>query len=309
MVQIEDVISNLTTIRDYIRWGASQFKQENLFFGHGTDNPLEDAAALVLHVLHQPYDLPFDYLGSVLVRDERVEVVKAIERRILERLPTAYLTHEAIFAGHSFFVDQRVLIPRSPVAELIEQQFSPWKEAGSVNRILDLCTGSGCIAIACAYAFPEATVDAVDISREALAVAKININKHNLTQQVFPIESDLFSNLGGVRYDIILTNPPYVSRAEWQNLPAEYHAEPKIGFDGGETGLDSVKEILKHALEYLTDDGILIVEVGSSAEALQNAYPKVPFCWLEFERGGEGVFLLKADQLKEWQNTFDLNLD
>ena len=304
MGQIEDVISTLKTIQDYIRWGASQFKQENLFFGHGTDSPLEDAAALVLHVLHQPYDLPFNYLASVLTRDERVDVVKAIERRILERLPTAYITHDALFAGHSFYVDQRVLIPRSPVAELIGQQFAPWINAGSVNRILDLCTGSGCIAIACAYAFPDVAVDAVDISQEALDVAKININKHDLSEQVFPIKSDLFSNLGSARYDIILTNPPYVSHVEWQNLPAEYHAEPKIGFDGGETGLDSVKKILKHALEYLTDDGILIVEVGSSAESLLNAYPKVPFYWLEFERGGDGVFLLTVDQLKDWQSTF-----
>lgn len=305
MNQPEAVTAHLTTLRDYIRWGASRFNRAGVFFGHGTASAADEAAALVLHALRLPHDLPAGYYNCVLVPDERIEVVKLIERRIAERVPAAYLTREAWFCGLPFYVDERVLVPRSPIAELIEQRFSPWiGEPDEVASILDLCTGSGCIAIACAHAFPDAEVDAVDISPDALAVARINIDKHELQDQVRALESDLFSSLGERRYDIIISNPPYVNSGEWRELPPEYHAEPKLGLEAGITGLDCVGRILREAENYLQPEGILVVEVGSSAEALEYAYPEVPFCWLEFERGGDGVFLLTADQLCEYRSAF-----
>lgn len=305
MSESEAVTAHLTTIRDYIRWGASRFNEAGLFFGHGTASALDEAAALVLHAIHQSHDLPNGYFNAVLVPEERVQVVKLLERRIAERKPAAYLTHEARFAGLSFYVDERVLVPRSPIAELIERQFGPWlSEPDTVTDILDLCTGSGCIAIACAYAFPDAQVDAVDISPDALEVARINIARHELEDGVQAVESDLYEALGGRRYDLIVSNPPYVNRDEWQNLPPEYHAEPRLGLESGETGLDCVRRILQGAEAHLKPNGILVVEVGSSAEALEYAYPEVPFCWLDFERGGEGVFLLTAEQVNAFREVF-----
>jgi ribosomal protein L3 glutamine methyltransferase len=304
-----DVTGTLCTIRDYIRWGASRFKEAELFFGHGTSTALDEAAALVLHVLYQPYNLAAVYLDAVLTLEERQKVAALLERRIRERVPSAYLTREAMFAGLPFYVDARVLVPRSPLAELIEQQFAPWIDAEQVYNILDLCTGSGCIAIACAYAFPDAEVDAVELSPEALEVAKINIEKHDMTEQVTLLQSDLFANLGPKRYDVIVSNPPYVGEDEWRQLPAEFHAEPALGFRGGDDGLDLVVGILAQAADFLTDRGILIVEVGSSAETLQSSFPEVPFYWLEFERGGDGVFLLTAEQVNEFNDYFQAALD
>ena len=299
-----DIITTLTRIRDYIRWGASRFAEHQIFLGHGTVTPLDEAAALVLHTLHQPYDLAEAYLDSVLTMQERQEVVELIERRINERKPSAYLTHDAIFAGLSFYVDERVLVPRSPIAELIEERFEPWVDETQVFNILDLCTGSACIAIACAYAFPDAQVDAVELSDDALEVAQINIEKHELAEQVALYQSDLFNDLPAKPYDIIVSNPPYVAISEWEELPAEFHAEPEMGFTGGDTGLDLVIRILVDAQRYLAEHGVLIVEVGSSAETLQDMFPNVPFHWLEFERGGDGVFLLTADQVKEYHSLF-----
>jgi ribosomal protein L3 glutamine methyltransferase len=258
----------------------------------------------VLYTLQLPYNLSEFYLQSALTPAERQAIVSAIEKRINERKPAAYLTHEAIFAGLSFYVDERVLVPRSPIAELIEQRFAPWIEEEQVGRILDLCTGSGCIAIACAYAFPEAEIDAVDISIDALAVAEINLEKHQLKEDLILYQSDLFDALPDGQYDVI-SNPPYVSLDEWQQLPPEFHAEPKVGFVAGQTGLDVVKRILLEAKDYLTPQGILIVEVGSSADTLQQLLPTVPFYWLDFERGGDGVFLLTADQIAEYQEEFE----
>ena len=229
--------------------------------------------------------------------EERKTAFDLIERRINERIPAAYLTNESIFAGLPFYVDERVLIPRSPVAELIEQRFESWIEEESVEHILDLCTGSACIAIACAYAFPNAMVDAVDLSPEALEVAEINIEKHQLTESVTTYYSDLFNKLPATKYDIIISNPPYVCLSEWENLPPEFHAEPDMAFKGGTSGLNLVLQILNNAKTYLSDHGILVVEVGSSSETLQNLLPDVPFYWLNFERGGDGVFLLTADQI------------
>ena len=268
-----EILSSLSTVRDYIRWGASRFAEAKLVFGHGTATALDEAAALVLHTLHLPYNLSESYFQSALTPVERQAVVSAIEQRISGRKPAAYLTHEAIFAGLSFYVDERVLVPRSPIAELIEQRFAPWIEEHQVENILDLCTGSGCIAIACAFAFPEAAVDAVDVSADALAVAKINVEKHQLSDEVILHQSDLFDALPDVLYDIIVSNPPYVALEEWQQLPAEFRAEPEIGFVAGTSGLDIVIRILVEAKDYLMPEGILVVEVGSSAETLQETFP------------------------------------
>ena len=296
----EDITDPLTTLRDYIRWGASRFNHAGLFFGHGTANAIDEAAALALHALHLPHNLHSGYFNCVLVPAERLEVLGLLERRIAERKPAAYLTHEAWFCGMPFYVDGRVLVPRSPIAELIERRFSPWiGQPDEVSDILDLCTGSGCIAIACAVAFPDADVDAADISPEALEVAQKNIATHDVGDQVTTVCSDLFDGLEGKRYDLIVSNPPYVASKEWRNLPPEYHTEPRLGLESGETGLDCVRRILSQAAAHLKPEGLLIVEVGSSAEALEDAYPDVPFCWLEFERGGDGVFLLTAAQLAE----------
>lgn len=300
-----DVLTSLSTIRDYVRWGASQFTRAKVSFGHGTSSALDEAAALVLHTLHQPYNLAESYFQSTLTPDERQEVIAMIERRINERVPAAYLTQEAIFAGLPFFVDQRVLVPRSPIAELIEQRFAPWVNEDNVERILDLCTGSACIAIACAYAFPDALVDGVDLSPDALAVAEQNVAKHDMADFVTLYHSDLFNDLPTSKYDVIVSNPPYVSVDEWEKLPTEFHAEPEMGFKGGASGLDLVIRILADADEYLAEQGILIVEVGSSAETLQNMFPDVPFYWLSFERGGDGVFLLTAEQVREFQPIFE----
>lgn len=299
-----EALASLSTIRDYIRWGASRFAEAKLNFGHGTASALDDAAALVLHTLHMPYNLSEFYLQTALTPTEKQAVVSMVERRINERKPTAYLTHESIFAGLPFYVDERVLVPRSPIAELIEQRFTPWIEEDQVERILDLCTGSGCIAIACAYAFPEAEVDAVDKSPDALAVATINLEKHHLADEIELYESDVFDALPDAQYDIIVSNPPYVAVAEWRQLAPEFHAEPEMGFVAGRTGLDIVIRMLAEAKDYLSPLGILVVEVGSSAETLQATFPNVPFYWLDFERGGDGVFLLTAEQVAEFHEDF-----
>ena len=299
-----EVLTTLSTIRDYIRWAASRFAKAEISFGHGTVVALDDAAALILHTVYQPYNLSEVYFDTVLTMTERQAVVEIVDRRINERVPAAYLTHEAIFAGLSFYVDQRVLVPRSPIAELIEQRFSPWVEEDQVTRILDLCTGSACIAIACAYAFQEALVDAVDLSPDALAVAEINVEKHLLDDVVTLYHSDLFKALPATLYDVIVSNPPYVCQTEWEMLPQEFHAEPDMGFKGGVSGLDLVVRILVDANDYLAEQGILIIEVGSSAEALQNLFPDVPFYWLNFERGGDGVFLLTAEQVENYHDLF-----
>jgi ribosomal protein L3 glutamine methyltransferase len=299
-----EVLTTLSTLRDYIRWAASQFTQAKVSFGHGTLTALDEAAALVLHTVYQPYNLAEAYLDTVLTMNERQAVIDITDRRINERIPAAYLTNEAIFAGLSFYVDQRVLVPRSPIAELIEQRFSPWVEEDQVARILDLCTGSGCIAIACAYAFQDALVDAVDLSVDALAVAEINVEKHQLTDSVTLYQSDLFNELPAAQYDVIVSNPPYVCHEEWEQLPQEFRAEPDMGFKGGLTGLDIVVRILVDADDYLAEHGILIVEVGSSAQTLQDTFPDVPFYWLDFERGGDGVFLLTAEQVHDYHDLF-----
>jgi ribosomal protein L3 glutamine methyltransferase len=291
--------TDLKTIRDYIRVATSRFNAAGLYYGHGTDNAWDEAIALILHSLHLPHDINPAILDARLTPDERKKLGALIDSRVEKKIPVPYLTHEAWFAGLPYYVDERVLIPRSPIAELIENQFIPWVEPESVYHILDVCTGSGCIAIACAKAFPDAQIDASDISTEALAVAKINVLRHGVEDQVELIESDLLCTLPPKQYDIIVSNPPYVSTEEMFNLPEEYLQEPKLGLAAGEEGLDFALRILKDAHKYLKPHGILIVEVGNSEYALAEKFPGIPFTWLEFERGGGGVFMLTAEQLFE----------
>jgi ribosomal protein L3 glutamine methyltransferase len=298
-------MNSLTTVRDLIRWGASRFGEAGLVFGHGTDNALDESAALVMHALHLGMELPGDYLDAVVSETERREIIHLIESRVSTRKPAAYLTHEAWFAGLPFYVDERVLVPRSPIAELIINRFIPWVVPERIDSILDLCTGSGCIAIACACAFPDARVLATDISADALTVAQENIDRHDLACRVQLLESSLFECVGEQRFDLIVSNPPYVPHPEIQQLPEEFGHEPVLGLSAGEDGLDIVVEILKHASRHLTDIGILVVEVGSSQQTLVDQYPEIPFLWLEFEQGGEGVFLLEQDQLRKHYDDFD----
>ena len=300
-----DVAEQLHTLRDFVRWGASRFSEANLFFGHGTDNPVDEALYLVLHALHLKHGLPAELMKARLTMGERRAVIKLLERRVNERLPAPYLTHEAWFAGLSFYVDERVLVPRSPIAELIESGFAPWLMADHVTHILDLCTGSGCIAIACAQAFPEARIDASDISREALVVANINISKHGLEARVQAIESDLFAGLKpGRQYDLIVSNPPYAALQEMATLPREYHHEPSLALVSGTDGLDAAVRILHDALEYLAPGGLLVMEVGNSEMALMERFPEVPFIWPEFERGDGGVFMLTHAALQAHHHEF-----
>jgi ribosomal protein L3 glutamine methyltransferase len=300
---------DLRTLRDYVRWGASRLNEAGAFFGHGTDNALDEVLALVLHAVHLDYELSPAYLDCRLTVAERDAIRSLLRRRIDGRVPVPYLTHEARFAGLSFYVDDRVLVPRSPIAELVEAQLAPWVEAERVTQILDLCTGSGCIAVACAHFFPNARVDAVDISEPALEVARINVERHGLDERVRLIRSDLFQALGADDvYDLIVSNPPYVAREEMERLPEEYRHEPALGLEAGEEGLDVVAQILRDAPKHLTPGGIILVEVGLSAEALAERYPEVPFVWLDLERGGEGVFLLSAAQLEEHRDLFASDL-
>lgn len=293
--------AELKTIRDYGRYAASRFNEAGLFFGHGTDNAWDDAMALILHTLHLPHNINPAILDANLIAEEQAKIQTLIDKRVNDRVPVPYLTKEAWLAGMAFYVDERVLIPRSPIAELIENHFEPWIMHDEVATILDLCTGSGCLAIACAKAFPYASVDASDISADALAVAKINVLRHNVEDQVHLHQSNLFESLPAKKYNVIISNPPYVSADEMSSLPAEFRHEPALGLAAGHTGTDLAAQILKTAPRYLADDGILIVEVGNSEHALADQYPDLPFTWLEFQRGGGGVFMLTAKQLAAHQ--------
>lgn len=297
-IDAQAMANELKTIRDFIRWGASEFNSAKLYFGHGTDNAWDEAEQLVLHAIHLNPPLGDEWLSARLTLAERVNVIDNILRRINERVPAAYITGQAWFAGLPFVVDERVLVPRSPIAELIGKKFEPWLKQ-EPKFILDLCAGSGCIGIACAYKFPNAEVQLSDISFDALAVAEENITQHELEDRVFAMQSDLFEQLAGQKFDLIVSNPPYVDANDLATMPDEYHAEPEIGLASGEDGLNFTRRLLCEAATYLTTNGLLVVEVGNSWVALEAAYPELPFTWVEFERGGHGVFVLTAADLRK----------
>jgi len=286
------------TVRELIARGARRLRRARVFCGHGTDNVWDEAAALTLHALGLPATAGAALGRRPVGRAGQRRAREILTRRIAERIPGAYLTGVAWFAGVPLHVDPRVLVPRSAIAELIERRFAPWIQARRVRRILDLGTGSGCIAIACARALPAARVDAVDISPAALDVAGINVRRHRLTRRVRLRKSDHFAALAGATYDIIVSNPPYVGSRELRALPPEYRHEPRVGLAAGNTGLDSVRIILRQARRHLRPGGLLIVEVGNTQAAVRRAFRRLPFVWLEFERGGGGVFLLTREQLQ-----------
>ena len=291
--------NELQTIVDLIRYAASRFNAAGLTFGHSHDNAIDEATHLVLSCLHLPPDLPPAYGSARVTAIEKNRVLSLIDRRIESREPVAYLVGEAWFAGMPFKSDARALVPRSPIAELIEDGFSPWLDGRDVERALDLCTGSGCIGIAMAAHNPHWRVDVADISDDALALARENIALHQLDVHVRAVRSDLFSGLAGERYDLIVSNPPYVTDDEYAALPGEYAHEPKLGLTAGVDGLDIALRILRDAADHLTDDGLLIVEVGESEHALNALLPGVPFVWIEFKVGPMGVFALERHDLDQ----------
>jgi ribosomal protein L3 glutamine methyltransferase len=291
--------NELQTIVDLIRYAASRFNAAGLTFGHSHDNAIDEATHLVLSCLHLPPDLPPAYGNARVTAIEKNRVLSLIDRRIETREPVAYLVGEAWFAGMPFKSDARALVPRSPIAELIEDGFSPWLDGRDVERALDLCTGSGCIGIAMAAHNPHWRVDVADISDDALALARENIALHQLDMHVRAVRSDLFSGLAGERYDLIVSNPPYVTDDEYAALPGEYAHEPKLGLTAGVDGLDIALRILRDAADHLTDDGLLIVEVGESEHALNALLPGVPFVWIEFKVGPMGVFALERHDLDQ----------
>lgn len=297
-------LSEVKSLREMIHFGAAEFEAASLYYGHGTDNALDEAAYLAFFALKEAPDYSDERLDLNLTKENITAINELFQKRIDTRQPAAYLTHESWFAGLPFYVNENVLVPRSPIAELIEEQFQPWVSPEKVTRILDLCTGSGCIAIACAMAFPSAEVDATDISKAALDVAEKNKTKHQLENRLNIIESDLFSNLQGRRYDLIVSNPPYVDAEDMANLPDEYRHEPELGLTAGDNGLSLVIPMLRDAKHHLNPEGVLIVEVGNSEEALAEKFPDVPFMWLSFEYGGEGVFMLDAKEVEKHHNTF-----
>jgi ribosomal protein L3 glutamine methyltransferase len=288
----------LETVRDWLRYAVSEFTRARLHFGHGSTSAYDEAAYLVLHTLHLPLDRLEPFLDARLTSEERTRVLEILSRRVDERIPAAYLTREAWLGEHRFYVDERVLIPRSYIAELLRDDLAPWvADPARIQTALDLCTGSGCLAILLAHHFPNADVDAADISSDALAVALRNVAEHGLQGRVNLIRSDLLSNLTEKRYDLIASNPPYVTSMAMEELPPEYRHEPRVALAGGDDGLDAVRTILAHADEYLTPDGVLVIEVGHNRSATEEAFPRLPFVWLATESSEESVFLLRRADL------------
>jgi ribosomal protein L3 glutamine methyltransferase len=293
-----DDTESLVTVRDWLRFAVSRFNEAQLFFGHGSDNAFDEAAYLILHTLHLPLDRLDPFLDASLTHSEAEQVQAVIERRVRERVPAAYLTHEAWLGEHRFYVDERVIVPRSFIAELLHEQLAPWiDDPENVSRALDLCTGSGCLAILAALAFPNAEVDAVDLSKDALEVAARNVADYGLQDRVEPIESDLFAALDGRSYDLIISNPPYVNAESVAALPPEYQAEPALALGSGEDGLDATRQILAQAKVHLNPGGLLVVEIGHNRDALEAAYPALPFTWLDTASGDQFVFMLRREDL------------
>lgn len=305
--ECEQAFEEIELVGDALNWGVTQLQQADVFLGHGTDSYHDESVGLLLYVLNKPWDVDPAIVNEPISDEHKDAFIALIKRRIHERVPAPYLTGTAWFCGLQFSVDERVLIPRSPIAELIETGFAPWIDPDSVHRVLDLCTGGGCIAIACAHALPNALVDASDIDEAALQVCQQNIDAYDLNDRVTAIQSDGLDAVhggSGAGYDVIVSNPPYVDAEDMASLPQEYRHEPELALASGSDGLDFTRTLLAKASDHLNDGGILIVEVGNSMEALQQQYPSVPFVWLEFERGGHGVFLLTKAQLIEFQSLF-----
>ncbi len=298
---IPETLQVLTTIRDFIRWGSSEFLRNELSFGHGFVDAFDESRYLILHALSLPYDCPHTYFDTALTLPEREQVIDILQLRISSRQPAAYITRESWFCGLKFYVDERVLVPRSPIAELISNQFEPWANSGQVERILDLCTGSGCIAIASKYHFPAAEVCASDVSPDALEVAALNLEQHDLSDQVTLVESDLFDSIPAQSFDVIVSNPPYVDAEDMSALGDEFHCEPAIGLCAGNDGLLLVDRILARAGEFLNEDGVIFIELGNSQAALEARYDFLPMTWIEFEFGGSGVCAIQAQDLQQQQ--------
>lgn len=294
----EQAQQELSTLRDLLRFAVSRFNEGQLSFGHGSDNAWDEAAYLLLHTLHLPLDRLEPFLDARLTSDERTAALHIIERRIVERLPAAYLTNEAWLGEHRFYVDERVIVPRSFIAELLHEQLEPWlDDPWAVSTVLDLCTGSGCLAILAAQAFPEAAVDAVDISPDALAVAKRNVEDYGLESRVRLVQSNVFAGVGDRRYDVIISNPPYVNADSMAALPPEYRHEPELALASGKDGLDLVRRMLSEVRERLNPGGLLVVEIGHNRDELEAAFPNTPFTWLDTKAGDQFVFLLHRDEL------------
>jgi ribosomal protein L3 glutamine methyltransferase len=292
------LIDELTTVRDWLRWAVSRFNEAKLFFGHGTDNAYDEAAYLVLHALHLPLDRLEPFLDAHLTRQEREDVRNLLDQRITRRLPAAYITKEAWLGDFSFYVDERVIVPRSYFAELLAEGLAPWiTDPEAIGSALDLCTGSGCLAILMAAAFPDARIDAVDVSPDALAVARRNVADYGLDERIRPVQSDLLAGVDGCRYDLIICNPPYVTAEAMATLPHEYRHEPSLALGAGDDGLDIVRRLLPAAAAHLHTDGLLLVEVGHNAALVEAAYPDVPFTWIDAPSGDSKVFLLSRAQL------------
>ena len=288
----------LHTIWDYLRYAVSRFNQSGLYFGHGLSNAYDEAAYLILKTLHLPLDQLEPFLDARLFAEERQQLISIIERRATDRIPAAYLTHEAWLGDYRFYVDERVIIPRSFIAELLQTGLSPWiEDPASLSSALDLCTGSGCLAILMADAFEFADIDAVDISSQTIEVANRNVQEYGLQHRIHVLASDIYSALSGKQYDLIVSNPPYVNAESMAQLPAEYQHEPQLALASGNDGLDATRIILQQAAQHLTPNGLLLVEIGHNRDALERAYPQTPFTWLETSSGDEHVFLLQRDQL------------
>ena len=320
---LQEAAENLSTIRDFIRFGVSALRQYDAHLGQGTEDFSAESSALVLQTLSLDWNADSEILDAKLLASEKAEFLQLLERRINEKVPTSYLLNLAYFFNKPFYVDERVLIPRSPIAELIENRFAPYclDENGEMRaadnnlpvntqpktpqRILDMCTGSGCIAIALAYAFPDSEVDATDISKEALEVASINAEHHDKQYQVALLESDLFAKIPAEnQYDLIVSNPPYVDAEDMADLPDEFRHEPELALAAGQDGLDLVRKMLAQAADYLTEDGLIVIEVGNSEWAMKQNFNTIDFHWLKFQKGGSGIFALTAAQCRQFRDLF-----